>query len=149
MKIHLYMLVLSLFFLVPAQASAQDTRINMAGTKDCPLKETATLNIRWDRMEIDLSQAQDFIPAQITKIQAISEQMDGVKMDVQSSSYNVNTRQKNHGNCDVQEHPTTHELYGNLNLTVEPGEKAADLMGLLVEKGYKVNLNVNAYKRCQ
>ncbi len=120
--------------------------LRKAPSQNCPLQETATVNVNLNSVETDPSVVRSIMDKKIEEATALGTQSGLEKVDVQSFSYNLN-KNSSGGNCSAANEQ--YQFYGNINLQVSPASKAPDYMTLLQKSGFTASLSVNVYKQCQ
>jgi hypothetical protein len=141
-------------------AHAQLSVVRSKPVSNCPITETAQVNISFNYRETDLHNIKSTMDKKTADIQALAQKAGVQTLEVQSSNYSANTYNSGCSNRTLEEagsdsnaKPTApgqqYQVNGNLSFNVIPGNKAPDLMALLAEKGYTVSFSVNSYRRCQ
>ena len=105
----------------------------MQETETCVMENNGTVNVSFNGSETDFSTIGPMMEATVQELMGLVKQTGADQPELQSMNYNVNDN---------------YRWSGNISLLVKPGDKVAAAATLLQEKGYKVNFNMNTYRRC-
>ena len=119
-----------------------------ANAKNCLMEQNSTVNVNFNGTETDLAKISTLMDAKADELMALAKQAGAAETEMQSMNYNINSN-NGYNNCGSSNGTINYQWNGNVSLTIKPGDKAAAVAAALNEKKYNVNLNVNAYRRCQ
>lgn len=137
--------------MIASYAHAADAPAKPALPESCPLKNTATLTITLNESGADVVALRKNFDSDVDDAQKFADAMKLEKFEVQSQNYSIRPHfnredflmRRNRTDADAKDN-AQYTLSGNVVFTVVPGDKGADIMALMVKKGYQATLNVNA-----
>jgi len=148
MKKHLLLIIFSLLAASGASAISSPPSYGGDNPGGCVTNESASIGIMLNGSNDDIDVVSGEIKAKTEEIKNLAKEEHFSKFTVQSSNYNIRSSNSNRfegyaGNGD-EKHGQYHYT-GNINLSVQPSDKALHFMKVLTGKGYRANINVNSY----
>jgi uncharacterized protein YggE len=118
----------------------------------CDLSETATVTWNVNDSGNDVVALRDGLNKEIDEISKLSKTAGIEKLEMQSVNYSIRTPNQFGINRryalknNRAEGTDEYVLSGNVTFKVQPSEKGAEFMALLVKKGYQATLGVNGFR---
>ncbi len=117
-----------------------------AGTlkTECALKETASININFNNLKVDVDKIKEAMDKKIEEAKAIGREVGLESVEVQNFSYNT----YNNGGSECEGGGGDYRSNGSVSFVVMPAGKAPAFTKALIGKGFSAGLNVSGYSQC-
>lgn len=142
-----FILFFAVAMLLTASAMA-DRKASVSGA-DCPMKEDSYVNVNFNNLKVDMSDAKAVLDKKIGELMALGEEA-GVKPVLQNLSYNIYSSSGGASCCEGGDclSVSSYQANGSANFQMSSAAQASEFVSLLMKKGYQANLNVSAYRNC-
>jgi|GEM_PF-4855085 len=140
-------IAITLLLPFPSIADQPSTRAESLTNSNCPLNETAMINLNFSSVEKSVDTAVSYVDKKIAEVKAIVNKGKADKATLSGVNYNINP----FNNGDPSSSDGAWQVSGNLSFNITPASKGKDILVLLSSHKYQPNLSVSSYQNgnCQ